>query len=327
MVTGDAVNVAARLEQTADAGADPRLRAHRALRARASASRRSGPLELRGKSRPRDGRAVDDSSAQRPARPSAASRACALRWSAATTSSSSCGRLYERGCASEGRPQLVTIYGDPGVGQEPPRRASSSAWAGTRGEPAARRCAAAACRTARASPTGRSPRSSRTTPGCSTRTRRTSRARTKVATRSRGDADPRGSPDPAARRRARVHGRRRRTASTRCAGPTRARCGPRSHAAWRAFFTALARRGPLVVVVEDIHWADEALLDLLEELADRAEGGAALRLSRRGPTSPPAARSGAAAAERLARSRSSRCRPTTPATLVVAPARRRRPPG
>ena len=45
------------------------------------------------------------------------------------------------------------------------------------------------------------------------------------------------------------------------------------HAAWRTFFSALAADRPVVVVVEDIHWADPAMLDLLEELADRVEGG------------------------------------------------------
>jgi class 3 adenylate cyclase/tetratricopeptide (TPR) repeat protein len=44
------------------------------------------------------------------------------------------------------------------------------------------------------------------------------------------------------------------------------------HAAWRSFFTALGERGPVIVVVEDIHWADAALLDLLEELTDRVAG-------------------------------------------------------
>ncbi|MDP9296226.1 MAG: AAA family ATPase [Actinomycetota bacterium] len=44
------------------------------------------------------------------------------------------------------------------------------------------------------------------------------------------------------------------------------------HAAWRSFFSALARSGPVVTFVEDIHWADPALLDLLEELAERVEG-------------------------------------------------------
>jgi hypothetical protein len=44
------------------------------------------------------------------------------------------------------------------------------------------------------------------------------------------------------------------------------------HAAWRSFFSALGRSGPVVTIVEDIHWADPALLDLLEELAERVEG-------------------------------------------------------
>ena len=42
--------------------------------------------------------------------------------------------------------------------------------------------------------------------------------------------------------------------------------------AWRWFFSAWARQGPVVVVVEDIHWADPALLDLLEDIEERAEG-------------------------------------------------------
>ena len=45
-----------------------------------------------------------------------------------------------------------------------------------------------------------------------------------------------------------------------------------THEAWRAFFTGLAADRPAIVVVEDIHWADDPLLDLLEELADRVAG-------------------------------------------------------
>jgi DNA-binding SARP family transcriptional activator len=37
-------------------------------------------------------------------------------------------------------------------------------------------------------------------------------------------------------------------------------------AAWRLFLEALADRGPLVLVVEDLHWADEDLLDFVDEL-------------------------------------------------------------
>jgi class 3 adenylate cyclase len=41
------------------------------------------------------------------------------------------------------------------------------------------------------------------------------------------------------------------------------------HVAWRAFFAHLGADGPAIVVVEDIHWGDGALLDLLEDLTDR----------------------------------------------------------
>jgi class 3 adenylate cyclase len=42
--------------------------------------------------------------------------------------------------------------------------------------------------------------------------------------------------------------------------------------AWRLFFSALSLHAPVVVVIEDIHWADHALLDLLEFLAERVAG-------------------------------------------------------
>jgi predicted ATPase/class 3 adenylate cyclase len=41
-------------------------------------------------------------------------------------------------------------------------------------------------------------------------------------------------------------------------------------AAWRRFFEALAEDGPTVLVFEDIHWADDALLDFIDLIADRA---------------------------------------------------------
>ena len=40
-----------------------------------------------------------------------------------------------------------------------------------------------------------------------------------------------------------------------------------SFMAWRRFLQLLAARGPLILVVEDLHWADDALLDFLEQLA------------------------------------------------------------
>jgi class 3 adenylate cyclase len=47
-----------------------------------------------------------------------------------------------------------------------------------------------------------------------------------------------------------------------------------AQAAWRSFFSALSADAPVVVVVEDIHWADPAMLDLLEDLSDRVQGPA-----------------------------------------------------
>jgi len=42
--------------------------------------------------------------------------------------------------------------------------------------------------------------------------------------------------------------------------------------AWRIFFSSLAEAGPVIAVVEDIHWADTALLDILDDLGARVEG-------------------------------------------------------
>jgi class 3 adenylate cyclase/tetratricopeptide (TPR) repeat protein len=39
--------------------------------------------------------------------------------------------------------------------------------------------------------------------------------------------------------------------------------------AWSAYFSTLASRDPLIVWIEDLHWADDALLDLLDRLLDR----------------------------------------------------------
>jgi class 3 adenylate cyclase/tetratricopeptide (TPR) repeat protein len=45
-----------------------------------------------------------------------------------------------------------------------------------------------------------------------------------------------------------------------------------SFAAWRRFLESLAARGPTVLVFEDLHWADDALLSFLQHLADWAHG-------------------------------------------------------
>ncbi len=43
-------------------------------------------------------------------------------------------------------------------------------------------------------------------------------------------------------------------------------------AAWRTFFEAVAATAPLVLVVEDIHWADDVLVEFLKHLVERASG-------------------------------------------------------
>ena len=42
--------------------------------------------------------------------------------------------------------------------------------------------------------------------------------------------------------------------------------------AWRRFLEQIAEADPTVLVFEDLHWADDAMLAFLEHLADRAEG-------------------------------------------------------
>jgi class 3 adenylate cyclase/tetratricopeptide (TPR) repeat protein len=45
-----------------------------------------------------------------------------------------------------------------------------------------------------------------------------------------------------------------------------------SFTAWRRFLEHVAEKGPCVIVVEDLHWADEALLAFLEHVVDWAQG-------------------------------------------------------
>jgi class 3 adenylate cyclase/tetratricopeptide (TPR) repeat protein len=46
--------------------------------------------------------------------------------------------------------------------------------------------------------------------------------------------------------------------------------GAEAYTAWRRFVEALAERLPTILVFEDVHWADDALLDFIDLLADRA---------------------------------------------------------
>jgi class 3 adenylate cyclase len=48
--------------------------------------------------------------------------------------------------------------------------------------------------------------------------------------------------------------------------------GETATAAWRRFLEAIAERGPTVLVFEDLHWADDGLLDFLDDLVDWLRG-------------------------------------------------------
>lgn len=48
--------------------------------------------------------------------------------------------------------------------------------------------------------------------------------------------------------------------------------GSEAALAWRRFFEALADQHPLVLVFEDMHWADDSLLDFVDRLVDWASG-------------------------------------------------------
>ncbi len=75
-------------------------------------------------------------------------------------------------------------------------------------------------------------------------------------------------------------------------------------AAWRRFFEALAEDGPTVLVFEDIHWADDALLGLHRSAGrPRGRGAVADRLHRPAGTVRTPRALGVAARRTPARSR------------------------
>ena len=156
-----------------------------------------------------------------------------------------------------------------------PRASASRAWCAASSPTPRRRPpppSVAASPTARASPSGRWPRSSSSSPDAPT----SPRSPPSSATTRRHDGPPRGL-----RSRSGSHPapRRSRRSSWRCA----------------ALLEAAARRRPLVVVVEDIHWAEPTLLDVLEHVASHAHDVAAApglpgasRAADRPPSSPAA---------------------------------------
>ncbi|HYU58208.1 MAG TPA: adenylate/guanylate cyclase domain-containing protein, partial [Actinomycetota bacterium] len=266
LATGDAVNVAARLEQAAEPGqvlvAERTARAARGFR-----FRDLGPVSVKGKEEPVRalellGTAEGAEGAQRGIpglRAPMVGRDEEL----------SLLRTVYRRLAAEGQPNLATIYGDPGVGKSRLAR-EFAAWVEVQ-EPRptvlAGRCLPygegvtywplAEILKSHAGVLDSDPPD---------RALARIRAATEALLATEAAADPArtaaalafamGLEDPAFR--------------LADLAPRQVRL--ETHNAWRAFFSEIARPAPAVVVVEDIHWADPALLDLLEDLADRALG-------------------------------------------------------
>ena len=87
---------------------------------------------------------------------------------------------------------------------------------------------------------------------------------------------------------------------------TRSGCARRCSRRLAPSIEAIALRRPLVLAIDDIHWADEGMLDLIDHLARWVRGAAAARLPRPRRAARAPARLGRRHGETPPRSRSSR---------------------
>jgi class 3 adenylate cyclase len=263
MVTGDAVNVAARLQQAADPG-QVAVSERTARAARGFRFRPIGRLDLKGKSEPVEALVLVGTSAE-PERGVPGLRAPMVGRDQELALLES---VYAR-TASEGRPNLVTIYGDPGVGKS--RLTAEFLGRLTGNTPAPTilrgRCLPygegvtywplAEILKAHAGVLDSDPPEA---------------AIQKIGGSARELLGPDVAADPARAVAALAFtvGLEDPAHPFRSMEPRQVRL--EAHGAWRSFFSALAIRAPVVAIIEDIHWADGAMLDLLEDLAERVQG-------------------------------------------------------
>jgi class 3 adenylate cyclase len=264
MATGDVVNVAARLEQTCEPGgilvAERTARAVRGFRFEDASS-----LVLRGRDVPMNARLLAGADEDRAGRGLPAMRVRMV------------GRDHELGILTsqfsrvdvERRPHLVTVYGDAGVGKS--RLISEfAAWAQALDHPAGvvhGRCLSygegvgywplAEILKERAAVLD--------TDASDVALRRVRELGAALLT-------PDIAADPARSIAALGHTVGLDDPDVDFGGLPARQVRLEIHAAWRSFFSALARTNPLLVIVDDIHWADAAMLDLLEELGTRVRG-------------------------------------------------------
>jgi len=265
MVAGDAVNAAARLEQTADAGqilvSERTARAARGFR-----FREVGQRTLRGKSRPVETVELVDELAELPGGTERGVPGLRAPMVGRDHELDLLRSTYSR-LASSGRAQLVTIYGDPGIGKSRLTR-ELLAWADAQDD-------GVTVLKGRCLPYGEAitywPLAEVLKSYAGVLDSDPPDAALAKIAALRDDALA-GVPDPerSAAVLAFAFGLEDRRFGLSEMSPRQVRL--ETHEAWRAFFTGLTADRPAIVVIEDIHWADDPLLDLLEELADRVAG-------------------------------------------------------
>ena len=264
MVTGDAVNVAARLEQLAEPGqivvAERTARAARGFR-----YRELGEQALRGKDEAVAAVALEDEAPEQPERGVPGLRAPMV---GRDQELALLRTVYGRTVA-EGRPNLVTIYGDPGVGKS---RLTAEFLSWVQAQEPQPRVVRGRCL-----PYGDGitywPLAEilKSHSGVlDTDASDDVLGKIEVSCDAVLGADPSIDAARTCRAIAYTVGLEFPSAPMRDLEPRQVRV--EMHLAWRSFFSALALAGPVVAVIEDIHWADPALLDLLEELADKVLG-------------------------------------------------------
>jgi class 3 adenylate cyclase/tetratricopeptide (TPR) repeat protein len=264
MVTGDAVNVAARLEQTADPGgivvSERTARAARGFR-----FHELGARNLRGKEQPVPAVILEDEAPEVSERGVPGLRAPMIgRDQELALLRTVCARVV-----AEGRPHLITIYGDPGVGKS---RLVREFLSESFGEKATPRVVVGRCL-----PYGEGitywPLAEilKTHAGIlDTDPTETVLAKIEASCEAVLRLDPSIDVVRATGAIAYTVGLELPAAPMHDLEPRHVRAEMES--AWRSFFSALAIGSPVIAVIEDIHWADPALLHLLEHLADRVVG-------------------------------------------------------
>ena len=254
MVAGDVVNTAARLQSAAPVERHPRRRGRRT--ARPAHDRVSRRRAGRGEG---EGRAGAGLAGARGARPHRRDVGRARRRSSGASRNSTLLLRVRRALAADARPSSHDRR-RPGHRQEPAGRRALHA-ASTRGARSISGAGTLASPTARASPSGRSARSSRR--------RRASSRPTPPTTPRRKLDDAVATACRRTTRLGRASGCGRWSGSS--ADGERAATADEAFAAWRRFLEALAEQRPLVLVFEDLHWADDDMLEFVDHLVDWVE--------------------------------------------------------